>query len=333
MPTGGRNRWRAPRSLFIKTSWQGLYFKEGEARRGLHLHRLSAVAPTILAPGGGGGGGKRVVTTLRMRGALPTLRAGGGLSSASAHARRPAHTPSGRGLNSATAHARPQAPPLPAFRNQPLPGPGDCADEPCDAFVVEETEKGFQCRVEVPSPLYKYIIGKKGETKKKLETETRTSISIPKPGVEGEIVITGQHRSGVVSARTRIDVLLDSFRKKQPFTHFLSFVLNQPAIQEKFLQFKEEVLEKCSKPNCWREAPDRGGGRSGVHERRPCHDGRPLCQSPHEGWLGQLKTETIQWLVNHLSRNGSRLMAEISSRQRGRKSFGVFGFIELLRFC
>ncbi|NXT81070.1 ASCC1 protein, partial [Zapornia atra] len=134
-------------------------------------------------------------------------------------------------------------------------GPGDCTDEPCDAFVVEETERGFQCRAEVPSPLYKYIIGKKGETKKRIETETRTSISIPKPGVEGEIgnafcflvVITGQHRSGVISARTRIDVLLDSFRKKQPFTHFLSFALNQPAIQEKFLQFKEEVLEKCSK--------------------------------------------------------------------------------------
>uniref|UniRef100_A0A8C9F609 Activating signal cointegrator 1 complex subunit 1 n=1 Tax=Pavo cristatus TaxID=9049 RepID=A0A8C9F609_PAVCR len=125
-------------------------------------------------------------------------------------------------------------------------GPSDCADEPCDAFVVEETEKGFQCRVEVPSPLYKYIIGKKGETKKRLETETRTSISIPKPGVEGEIVITGQQRGAVISARTRIDVLLDSFRKKQPFTHFLSFALNQPVIQEKFLQFKEEVLEKCS---------------------------------------------------------------------------------------
>ncbi|XP_042673650.1 activating signal cointegrator 1 complex subunit 1 isoform X2 [Centrocercus urophasianus] len=125
-------------------------------------------------------------------------------------------------------------------------GPSDCADEPCDAFVVEETEKGFQCRVEVPSPLYKYIIGKKGETKKRLETETRTSISIPKPGVEGEIVITGQQRGAVISARTRIDVLLDSFRKKQPFTHFLSLALNQPVIQEKFLQFKEEVLEKCS---------------------------------------------------------------------------------------
>ncbi|NWY05549.1 ASCC1 protein, partial [Nothoprocta ornata] len=126
-------------------------------------------------------------------------------------------------------------------------GPGDRADEPCDAFAVEETEKGFQCRVEVPSPLYKYIIGKKGETKKRLETETRTSISIPRPGVEGEIVITGEQRSGVVSARTRLDVLLESVRKKQPFTHFLSFALNQPVVQERFLQFKEQVLEKCSK--------------------------------------------------------------------------------------
>uniref|UniRef100_A0A8C4WGU8 Activating signal cointegrator 1 complex subunit 1 n=1 Tax=Gopherus evgoodei TaxID=1825980 RepID=A0A8C4WGU8_9SAUR len=113
--------------------------------------------------------------------------------------------------------------------------------------MVEETERGFQCTVEVPSLLYKYIIGKKGETRKRLETETRTSISIPKPGMEGQIVITGQQRSGVISARTRIDVLVESFRKKQPFTHFLSFALNQPAIQEKFLQFKEEVLEKCSK--------------------------------------------------------------------------------------
>ncbi|XP_033004999.1 activating signal cointegrator 1 complex subunit 1 [Lacerta agilis] len=125
-------------------------------------------------------------------------------------------------------------------------GPEDCADEPCDAFVVEETQRGYQCAVDIPSPLYKYIIGKKGETKKKIETETRTSIIIPKPGVEGEIVITGQHRNGIISARTRIDVLVESFRKKQPFTHFLSFALNQLAVQEKFLQFKEEVLEKCS---------------------------------------------------------------------------------------
>lgn len=34
---------------------------------------------------------------------------------------------------------------------------------------------------------YRYIIGKKGETRKRLESDTKTSISIPKQGVEGQI--------------------------------------------------------------------------------------------------------------------------------------------------
>lgn len=33
----------------------------------------------------------------------------------------------------------------------------------------------------------RYIIGKKGETRKRLESETKTSISIPKQGMEGQI--------------------------------------------------------------------------------------------------------------------------------------------------
>lgn len=125
-------------------------------------------------------------------------------------------------------------------------GAVDCGDEPCDTFTVEQTENGFRCAMEVPSVLYKYIIGKKGETRRRIENETRTSLNIPKPGVEGEIVITAQQRSGVISARTRIEVLMESFRKKQPFTHFLSFALNQSEIQERFLKFKEEVEEKHS---------------------------------------------------------------------------------------
>ncbi|KAJ8365717.1 hypothetical protein SKAU_G00145480 [Synaphobranchus kaupii] len=126
------------------------------------------------------------------------------------------------------------------------PATAQCADEPCDALPMEETEKGYRYAMDVPSVLYKYIIGKKGETRKKLESETRTSISIPKQGVEGQIVITGQQRGAVTSAVTRIELLMESFRKKQPFTHFLSFALNLPQIQERFLKFKEEVLEQCS---------------------------------------------------------------------------------------
>lgn len=60
-------------------------------------------------------------------------------------------------------------------------------------------------------------------------------------------VITGSHKASVSSAITRVELLIDSFRKKQPFTHFLSVPLNDPKIQEGFLKFKEEVLEQCSK--------------------------------------------------------------------------------------
>lgn len=125
----------------------------------------------------------------------------------------------------------------------------ECAEELGDVYEVVQTPNGFRCTVRAPSLLYKHIVGKRGDTRKKLEIETKTSISIPKPGQEGEIVITGQHRSGVVSARTRIDVLLLTFRRKQPSTHFLSFFLNEVEVQERFLKFQEEVLEKCSMDN------------------------------------------------------------------------------------
>lgn len=119
-------------------------------------------------------------------------------------------------------------------------------DETCDSQFIEQTDKGYRCAIDVPSVLYKYIIGKKGETRRRLEFDTKTSINIPKQGVEGQIVITGSQKAAVSSAVTRVEVLVESFRKKQPFTHFLSFPLNDPKIQEGFLRFKDEVLQQCS---------------------------------------------------------------------------------------
>lgn len=62
----------------------------------------------------------------------------------------------------------------------------------------------------------------------------------------GFAVITGSHKAAVASAVTRVEVLIESFRRKQPFSHFLSFALNHPPIQEGFKRFKEEVLDHCS---------------------------------------------------------------------------------------
>lgn len=53
--------------------------------------------------------------------------------------------------------------------------------------MVEKTEQGYKLCMQVPSPLYKFIIGKKGETKKKIEKETGTRIIIPRQGESGDL--------------------------------------------------------------------------------------------------------------------------------------------------
>ena len=63
-------------------------------------------------------------------------------------------------------------------------------DEYCDDDVdIEETESGYRLRLSIPSAFFKFIIGKKGETKRRLENETGTQIKIPKQGAEGDIGI------------------------------------------------------------------------------------------------------------------------------------------------
>ena len=61
------------------------------------------------------------------------------------------------------------------------------------------------------------------------------------------VVILGSNRAGVMSARTRIDVLTTSARRRLPFTHFLSLPILSDTVREKFDIFKEEVLQECAR--------------------------------------------------------------------------------------
>ncbi|XP_031570502.1 activating signal cointegrator 1 complex subunit 1-like [Actinia tenebrosa] len=63
-------------------------------------------------------------------------------------------------------------------------------DETCDASdVVEETKSGFRTVMDTPSALFKFVIGRKAETKKKIEMETDTRLFIPSQGQAGDIGI------------------------------------------------------------------------------------------------------------------------------------------------
>ena len=106
----------------------------------------------------------------------------------------------------------------------------------------------FRCQVSlsIPSAFYKYIIGTKGDNKRRLEQETKTRIKIPNRGHDGDVIVTGKDSQSVLSAKNRIELLVSSKRWKEPFTHFVSIPLSTKLIVDKFEKFKNFVLQDFS---------------------------------------------------------------------------------------
>ncbi|XP_071955789.1 activating signal cointegrator 1 complex subunit 1-like isoform X2 [Antedon mediterranea] len=121
-----------------------------------------------------------------------------------------------------------------------------CDDGPCVIDDIKLIEQGYQIQINVPSAFYGYIIGKKGETRKRIETETGANIIIPKGQANEVITIKSEVKKNVAAARDRINLLVESARRRQPFTHFLSIPLITPKITEAVNKFKTDVLKTCS---------------------------------------------------------------------------------------
>ncbi|XP_071566997.1 activating signal cointegrator 1 complex subunit 1 isoform X3 [Temnothorax nylanderi] len=123
-----------------------------------------------------------------------------------------------------------------------------CSNEESETEIqIIPHDTCFKHTFYVPKIFYSHIIGTKGVTRRKLENETRTAIDIPKKGKDGNIVITGRDRKAIISARHRIDLLIEASKKKMRFTHFLSIPLNKKEIIDKYISFKNDVLEKYDK--------------------------------------------------------------------------------------
>ena len=99
-------------------------------------------------------------------------------------------------------------------------------------YDIEETDSGRYCTAfHVASAFFPIIIGKKGTTKKRIETETKTKITIPKQGIENEDVkVSGDSKFCVAMACNRIDAIVSSSRQRQGFTHFISIPVNTEKI-------------------------------------------------------------------------------------------------------
>ncbi|XP_068217797.1 activating signal cointegrator 1 complex subunit 1-like isoform X1 [Palaemon carinicauda] len=120
----------------------------------------------------------------------------------------------------------------------------ECASE-MPEYEVERLDNGkYQTSVPVASGFFSYIIGTKGATKKRIENDTYTQLRVPSKGQTGDIVIVGRDIKTVRQARIKVELLVEQARRKMPFTHFLSMPINSSSVQERFLEFKREVLEK-----------------------------------------------------------------------------------------
>lgn len=68
-----------------------------------------------------------------------------------------------------------------------------CISDNCDGETlqleqgVEQVAQGYRLRMDVPSVLYKYLIGKQGRTRRHMEEDTGCQIRIPRQGEEGPI--------------------------------------------------------------------------------------------------------------------------------------------------
>lgn len=121
----------------------------------------------------------------------------------------------------------------------------ECYDSNIEIVPYGSTK--FKHAFHVPKVFFPFIIGAKHAVRKRLETETRTVIQIPKFGQDGDIVIIGNDCKGIISARHRINLLMEASRKKIEFTHFLSIPLNDGHVIMKFNMFKNEVLTNSGK--------------------------------------------------------------------------------------
>uniref|UniRef100_A0A182P3Q7 K Homology domain-containing protein n=1 Tax=Anopheles epiroticus TaxID=199890 RepID=A0A182P3Q7_9DIPT len=118
-------------------------------------------------------------------------------------------------------------------------------DDREEEYEIELTDKGkFQTAFHVPAAFYAMIIGAKGQTRQRLEAETKAQIRVPKQGTTGDIVVTGSSRKSVAAARSRIELIVIGARNKQQFTHFLSVPLNVPDVMKRFAEFRHKIVHK-----------------------------------------------------------------------------------------
>uniref|UniRef100_A0A1I8GPW8 KH domain-containing protein n=1 Tax=Macrostomum lignano TaxID=282301 RepID=A0A1I8GPW8_9PLAT len=101
----------------------------------------------------------------------------------------------------------------------------------------------YRLRLPIPSAFHKFLIGRHGDAKRRLEAETGVELIIPRMGdTESPVLALGRTKAQLASAKTRIE-----FRRERrlPITHFLSISLAAESVRHRYEQFRDSALKWC----------------------------------------------------------------------------------------
>ncbi|XP_059612877.1 activating signal cointegrator 1 complex subunit 1-like [Phlebotomus argentipes] len=112
-----------------------------------------------------------------------------------------------------------------------------------DDREVEEAEgHTFSMSFYVPRESLEKIFGKEGVKRKRLETTTRTQITVSLSDPQEPIVVTSGREEYAEEARKQIEELVASSRRNAAVTHFVSIPCCSEDVKQAFDQFKRAVL-------------------------------------------------------------------------------------------
>jgi AKAP7 2'5' RNA ligase-like domain/KH domain len=112
---------------------------------------------------------------------------------------------------------------------------------------IRRDQQGMYVLRKVIDPVfYGSIIGKRGATLRKLQNDTKCDIQVPSRNSKSTTVtVRASSENAVVSANTRLNIAVDDAIDAMPYTHFVSFPFNTPAVQESVKHLQDTVLSSC----------------------------------------------------------------------------------------
>ncbi|KAH7729694.1 KH domain-containing protein [Aphelenchoides avenae] len=127
-------------------------------------------------------------------------------------------------------------------------------EENKDSIVkYDQKKKCWYTSIDFPASLMGKLFGLKGQKLRKIQASTQCKVKAPARGHEAPVEITSSASAECVErCRDQIELVLIEARKSQPYTHFLTFQVQDSAAIQRYKEFVEKVRDLSDIPDVCR---------------------------------------------------------------------------------